>query len=539
LSDTDPLEGRFLTRDEILLRIEETLPSARSFIRGVLDARLERLRDKANAEGRQVRYYKAGDKYCLPFDTRLIVQQENVDDEGIRAAVSDAFSRRFDAIAEEDEALLLDEVVEVCHQTLEKLFERQGLHVAQFMTDDDQDTDLVQNVADIIGAVLDSRPNIPDSSKVGRLAGRVLRGTFYDSTDEEREYLQKLSRTYVLLLILKNEPRVVEYFKSISSKFVLYVGTDFLVRALSEHYLKEENQITQNLFRILKAAGATLVLTEKAVDELATHIRSQIFEFEHVYAHTEHRMTRELVEYVSRILIRSYFYARLSPIDGIKAPPGWRSYVEQFGSYNAIRAHRGNEDLARYLVAKFGMIYESEQEMLDGIDMNDVNELASEIVRVRQEGGKLRENEDVLAYNDALQVFRVYARRRRDGETSPANPYGFRTWWLTQDVKVRRASGQVIGRNHGQRFMMRPEFLLNFISMAPSTAEVSRSFERIFPTVLGVKLSNRVPAKAFRRVMEAANEIWAVDEARAGAMITEFTNTLKGDNVKVYENEWS
>jgi hypothetical protein len=67
--------------------------------------------------------------------------------------------------------------------------------------------------------------------------GEFLIQGVYDATVEERSYLQKLSHTYVLLLLLKNEPRIVEYFKSLSSKFVLYVGTDFLVRALSAQCL--------------------------------------------------------------------------------------------------------------------------------------------------------------------------------------------------------------------------------------------------------------------------------------------------------------
>ena len=40
LSDTDPDAGVFMSRDEILEKVEATLPSAKQFIRGVIDARL-------------------------------------------------------------------------------------------------------------------------------------------------------------------------------------------------------------------------------------------------------------------------------------------------------------------------------------------------------------------------------------------------------------------------------------------------------------------------------------------------------------------
>lgn len=539
LSDTDPLEGRFLTRAEILERIEAALPSARKFIRGVLDARLEKLRNKQNTDGRQVRFYSQGSRYCLPYETRQVIAQENLDDEDVKLAVSAILIRRFDEVSADGEQPLLEKTLDVCHSVLERIFEKQGLEVALFVTDGEADDELFANAADIVSFAVEELEIGQESAAVRRLALAVLRGTFYDATPEERLYLQKLSHTYVLLLLLKNEPRVVEYFKSISGKFALYVGTDFLVRALSEHYLEEENQITQNLFKILRDAGATLILTEKAVEELATHIRSQIFEFENVYQYTENRVTLDLIDSIDRILIRSYFYARLAPLSGKQPPRGWRSYVEQFAPYGSIRAQRGDQDLARYLVNKFGMAYESTEEMENGIDAKEVHELADEILRIKVEAGQNKDNDNKLAYNDALQVYRIYGKRRASGESSPANPFGFKTWWLTQDAKVKRAAAKVVAKNHGQRFLMRPEFLLNFISFAPAVKEVANSYRAIFPTILGIRLSNRVSASTFRKVMEAANQIWNVDEARAGAMITDYTNSLKGDSLKVYEHRWN
>jgi hypothetical protein len=87
----------------------------------------------------------------------------------------------------------------------------------------------------------------------------------------------------------------------------------------------------------------------------------------------------------------------------------------------------------------------------------------NKIIQVR--GGRGKEREEVLAYNDALHVLRVYAKRR---EAKP-NPYGYRTWWLTQETLVRRATGEVVAKHHSL-YMMRPEFILNFISIATTLA---------------------------------------------------------------------
>jgi ApbE superfamily uncharacterized protein (UPF0280 family) len=86
--------------------------------------------------------------------------------------------------------------------------------------------------------------------------------------------------------------------------------------------------------------------------------------------------------------------------------------------------------------------------------------------------------------------------------------------------------------------MMRPEFLLNYISLAPDHAEVVNSFRTIFPTALGVRLSARLPTETFDKVMADATEVAAYDDARAGAMITALTNKLKGDSLKIFENRW-
>jgi len=540
LSDTDPDEGRFLTRDQVLARIEGALPSAKHFIRGVIDVRLNHLRTRVGGSDRQVRYYAAGEKYCLPYETRLAVNSENLEDAALKLNVSSILERRCLSLAGNDsERALAPAVIELCHATLERIFERQGLQVAQFAHSGEESDELYQDVADVVAKIVDEASELDDRTTVRRLILGTLRGTFHDATPEERGYLLKLSHTYVLLLLLKNEPKIVEYFKSLSSKFVLYVGTDFLVRALSEHYLAPENQTTRNLFAILRDAGATLILTEKAVEELASHLRRQIFEFENVYQHIESRMTLEVIEYIDRILIRSYFYARLAPFGSTKPPAGWHSYIEQFASFDDIRHERGYDGLARYLTQKFGFAYESTAGLREGVEEEDILKLADKIVKVREEmhRGK-RDKADVLAYNDALQVHRIYQQRKVGGESSPANPFGFKTWWLTQDAGVRRASGELIAQHHGQRFMMRPEFLLNFISFAPSAREVMDSYRTVFPTVLGIRLSNRLQSETFRQVMKKANEIWSVDGARASAMITECINVLKGDSVKIYENKW-
>ena len=538
-TDPDPSKGILINRPKILERIEAALPTSKSFIRGVLDRRLDVLASKEAPGGRQIRHYRKTNEFCLPFATRTAVAIENADDDLIKMRVSCVFEDRLSERAKENIDGFRKLIVDVCHKTLERVFEHQGLKVAQFVTNDDVDDEMFTDVAEIATeAVRELSENGDNKSLIRRHVLMVLRGTFYMSSQVERAYLEKLSRTYVLLLLLKNEPKVVEYFSSMAGSFVLYVGSDILIRALSEIYLEESSQTTINLLKILKGAGSSLILTQTTVEEVATHIRRQIFEFENAYQNNEHRMSPDLVEYIDRLLIRAYFYAKISPVGGVKPPNNWRTYISQFCNFSDVRSNRGDTELADYMMRKFGLIYETTRDALKDIDTTELKELTEAIQAAKERNGKGKEAGDILAYNDALQVLRVYSCRREGNENSPGNPFGFKTWWLTQDGKVRRASIKTIRNHGGKLFMMRPEFLLNYIGMAPSMASVRESYRAIFPSALGVRLSSGIRDAEFNKVMRDAATISQVDDARAGAMITALSSKLQSDAMKEFDVHW-
>jgi hypothetical protein len=200
LSDTDPDKGVFLQRDEILERIEQTLPAAKQFVRGVIDHRLELLRVKDAPGRRQLRWYKNSGNYCLPFETRLIIAAENAEDDTIKLRVSCVIEDRLSQLSNEDVNGLRSEIVAACHSTLERVFERQGLQMAQFVCNGPADDDVYTDVAGILSEVV-NRIEISAENKgiIRRAALASLRATFYQSAEVERIYLQKLSKTYILL----------------------------------------------------------------------------------------------------------------------------------------------------------------------------------------------------------------------------------------------------------------------------------------------------------------------------------------------------
>ncbi|MGY4457760.1 hypothetical protein [Bradyrhizobium sp. LB13.1] len=533
LGGTDPDKGILMDRAQILAKILEALPAASKFIQSKFDQRIEALTKKDHTSGRELRWYKKTDQFCLPHTTRLLVEKENSEDEILRNNVSDIFRKRAGLrLQDENEAILIPQVVSLCHRVLEILFEKQGLELTYFLNDSEAETGWQQSIADLVDQAMNELNVGPEDTHVLKeVVLAILREAFYNSEPTEREYLQKLSRTYTLLFILKNEPRIVEYFRQMSADFILYLGADLIIRALSEALLPEQDRMTWNMLKVLRKSGSTLVLTESTVDEVVLHLRAQDLEYNNHYRDIEAYLTPEIARHSDRIIIRAYLYGRLDPVKA-KRPRSWGSFIGRFCTYEDLFNPDGAESLMRYLCEEFGLEYEDRSQTEKGVDPDELEELKLKLMAIRSQS-RVRPREDVLSYSDALQVLRVFQRRKEVHEINRSNPFGHRVWWLTQETSVWRATKDLSRRR--TRYMMRPEFVLNFIALAPSVDDVRKSFATIFPSVLGVRLSNRLRPQTFERVLEQIKEASELGEARAKTLAAELSDKLKGDQYKTYE----
>ena len=528
LEGTDPATNKLMARNDILMKIETVLPSAKRFVRGVFDHRIEAMAKKGNSTGRELRWYQKTDEFCLPFKTRKTVTQENVEDESLKLRVLELYEHRAEEILNSDEGLLPHQCANLAHRALELTFEQQGLELSEFLTgerENDHNFTVSDQVDSAIGE-LDLSGSHAVRAKEVALA--VLRQAFYHSTEAERVYYGKLSRTYALMLTLRNEPKIVEYFRNMSSNFVLFVGSDIIVRALSERYLPDEDQMTVNMLRILREAGSTLILSHMAAEETHSHIKITDYEYQNYFQALEPYIDQDISRHSGKILIRAYFNARFDPSLG--APPaGWKTFVEQICSYDDLhKGAKSRDQVKDYLIEKFNLEYLDKADVSSLVDDDEVRSLADQIKSIK--------SEDVLALNDARHILAVYGKREHLKEGHRPNPYGYRTWWLTHETRVRRFTKELT-TTRGSQYIIRPEFILNFVALSPTTEAVRKSYGTIFPTLLGIRLSNRMREQVFRDVMNRAKEMRTVDEARARVMMSEMSNRLKGDNYKQYEVE--
>lgn len=527
LEETDPDKGILATRADILQRISVVLPTAKHFIRSVLNERLKQLSSKNNPTGREIRWYKKRDLFCLPYETRQLVKRENIEDESLKARVFGDFEAYSQDLSED---ISPRTTAHIAHRAIELTFERQGLELAAFLEDMTGEYGEL-SISDQVDEALQETKITGEKAIVTKeVALGVIRRAFYQSTEEQRRYFSKLSRTYSLLFLLRADPRIVEYFQSMSSTLVLFVGTDILIRALSERYLRKEDQMICNMLRIIKEAGADLILTQSVVEEIHSHLKNTDLEFQNDFMETEPYVTIDIARHSPKILIRSYFYARLRPLPGVDSPQGWRSFIGQVCDYVALHNQRGRDQIRKYLCERFALRFVNTEDLEELVSVEEVRALADRLENIRSERKR------ILADNDAKMVLSVYGKRRATGEEHKANPYGYRTWWLTHETRVREATVGLV-RERGSQYIMRPEFLLNFIALSPTTEEIRRSYETVFPTLLGVKLSNRMREDLFHKLMENVKEAMSVDDARARVMMDEYSNRLKGDSYKQYEVE--
>lgn len=536
LEGTDPDKRVFKTRDEIEERVINAMPSAKTFFRGVLDTRLEELRTKSG-DGRRVNFHPKENGFCLPYETRELIKSENVGDEALRIDVSEVFRKRAEQeiVDRSNNRELIEIAVSVCHSAIHKTFLGQGLELSLFLSDEADENELPSVESYIDQAIEESGLKGKDAGIVSLAALNILRQAFYSSSRKERVYLGKLSRTYVLMFLLKNEPRIVEYLRSMSSHFVLYVGSDILVRSLSEHLLPKEDQMTKNALSTVRSAGSKLILTDKALDEVWHHLKVSHYEYINNFQEIAQFMNFDLAKQINKILIRSYFYARLENQAAKRPPFSWDRYISQFCTVKELGNQSSRDELREYLINEFKMVFETSEEMEAGLDLNERDNLTERILEVRGKTDRAQDSEKTLSRNAATTALRIYQQRKLNDERAGANPFGYKTWWMTQQTRIRNATGELVAKNRS-RYMLRPEFILHFLSMMPSSSDMETSYTEVFPSILGVRLGNRMDESAFRTVIKKAKDVFdQMDDSRAKVVLSNETAKLQSDFFKKYD----
>jgi hypothetical protein len=102
---------------------------------------------------------------------------------------------------------------------------------------------------------------------------------------------------------------------------------------------------------------------------------------------------------------------------------------------------------------------------------------------------------------------------------------------------VLKAAGPLIAKA-GSQFWMRPEFILNFIALSPTKQAVADSYKAIFPSILGLRLSNRLRSDVVEDYVKRIKSAALLSDARARATVGELSDRIKSDRLKIYQRNF-
>ena len=532
LEGTNPDAGILYSEKDITQKIEGVLPSVSSMISFKIRPRLQSLAS-GNRDSRRVRWHRKEDAFCLPWESRRFIEEDNREDETIRLEMQSSIVKRISDYSPN----ITDRRRSMCESVvtgaIQLIFEREGLSfVASIENGSNPMKDLT--VADAVRTALDSCEELKKDEvrSVGEISFSVLRGILNNSTDQERTYLARLIRTYSLLFTLNRQPRLLEYFQDMAGDYYLYVGADQLILSLSERYLPEGDRAMTNTLKAAARVGATLVLTETAISEVVHNLRSSDREYMDSFASLPGPIPFDMARNSPKILVRSFLYANLEKDRlGSKWPASWQNFVTKICQYPLLHKPESFDFVRRNLQAMFAMDYRTTQDLEKLVDNDELNDLTGSLMDIKKGSYE-------LARNDALMALSVYGHRRKEKEDSTVSEFGYKTWWLTNEFKIINETEDLISKHHGSTYIMRPAYLLNFLTLAPAAEEARRSFGSLFPSHLGMRLSRRMPQNSFHKLIEKVKEAENMDESERIAAMAHCSDVMRGDFSKQYDSSF-
>ncbi len=512
LEGTDPQKGIFKTEEDIVDFVESKFPAVKSRSSINIGRRIARLCSKTGSP--RIRNHGAIG-YCLPFEVRSEFGERSVQIRDIEVAFWESVKERARIHGINDDGDLLV-VTEIVSHAINKTFEKQGLNFIA-STKGAIRFEEIKTHDFVLEKCVEKFSDITKQRYFSEVCLDIIRGVFYSGSEDEKEYTFRLFKAFSVEFVIRGDDKVGTYFNQLARNLSLLVGSDILVRALSEICLRPEHQATQNTLRMLSRAGAELFLPEMVFEEVYGNIHAAHLEFQNFYKPWESRVSLDLAQQSDRILIRAYFYSKLEPERHARSCSSWEEFLSLFGQASWFESARADSNFAAYLQRKFGMAIIPASDIRKAVSSARATPLKERVEKYKKD--------ERLAWNDAYLALYVDEMRHNNNEFMGDSVYGFRTWWLTEEFKVLIAAKEVGVRNS---LNMHPQFLMNLYAASPGLSSLTKSFEGIFPVNFGLRITDRVDQETMHRFLESAVQIIKTDDAAAAARIRYQANRLLG-----------
>jgi hypothetical protein len=502
LEGTDPDQKILRSQSEIIEQITKVVKFPINQIEGLITERLRYL----STRPRRINHHRTEDKYCLPYQVRLHLDEQNLRD----AALFDEFTRLTRERLAKHLSLQKVQVQNpeyLLAQTFNQIFKRQGLDFANFVLDQKDAGVLEKELQEIIGRVLDDAavPPVTRPQVILALHG-AIREIVYRGTESELEYLRKLSRSYMLLFLVQCDPHVCNYFDTLAAKLSVFVCNSILVPTLSEICLQPTNRRHWNLLRQARDAGVRLYINKVTLDELVGNISLSIEAYDTEYKNLETIYSDErTLPYVRPLLVRAYLYQKLQG-----DPMSFDEFINKFASpRQPVPVIR--QEMIVFLREEFGIEYVSDGALAVTVPGGKLMALSTELQKRKRTARQ--------AESDSKTILTIYALREKHNESGTAGIFGYKTWWLSKDTTTHKAVKACFTDKALVSCYLRPDFLLNYIALSKRTGGATKVFDQMFPTLIGVGLSHHVTEEINVAVRAAISKHKALGSSRIKAVI--------------------
>lgn len=509
LEDTDPDADKFKTEVEVKEVIASFVKFDPGKLTGLIQKRLKQLSSKPS---RRIKFHSKAEGYCLPYETRVQIQERNLSDAALHEAFRGALVKKLNHYLKESSVRVRDAAVLV-ESAINQIYYQQGLEFADFVLKGENQDAFEKRLPDVVGDVVDSSSVVlKNKEQVKTCLLMTIRSMVYDGGPQVKQFLARLSQTYMMLFLLQFDPKLATFFHAMASKLEVYVGTSILVPALSEYYLIPANRRHWNLLKGAHKSGVTLIINETIVEELAHHFEHVCRKHEEVYSGNEdiYLSDEGNMLYVQEILIRAYFYAKSKDQVG-----SFDQFIDNFVTPGSRTA---KDQLIAWLKYEFGIQFRSDASLPCQPDGEEVEKLHQELKSMKG---------DARSQNDARLVLTIHALRECKNEGGESGIFGYKTWWLSKDTYTQRKVNDVFGDKYQVSCYLRPDFLYNYIALAPSKAEIDNAYDELFPSLVGVNISFHLPHDVVQAVHGFIGEHKDKNAARVTSIIRDLGEELK------------
>jgi hypothetical protein len=511
LEGTDPDKKIFRTKEQIKEDIARHIKFDPKALYPTVDRRLKELADKP----RRIKYHSKGGGYCLPYETRVQISERNLKDGSLYDKFRTQIEEKLKTYLRNADVRVRD-CTALIESAINRLFYQQGLEFADFILHGQSQAAVEKQLPDIIGSVVDESPVVlRNKEEVKTSLLMTIRDIVYDGTEEQRLFLERLSNTYLMLFLLQCDPKLATFFHTMASKLDIYVCTSIIIPAISEYFLEERNRRYWNLLKEARDSGINLLINDIILKELVSHFRMILNKYENEYKDTEHLYVSDegMTFFIDDILLRAYFYAKRR-----KKTQSFYDFIDTFLNPNLANAE---SDLIEWLKEEFGIEYKSNESIGIKLRVWDVNPLYDAL--------KAEKSHPEKARNDTKLILTIYAIREKNNETSGAGIFGFRTWCLSIDTVTQRTINKVFQNRYETACYIRPDFLYNYITLAPKKGEVDAAYRALFPSLVGVNISFHLPKEVTDFIHQCVTEHKTKNPSRLRAILRDLAEKLKTD----------